>query len=233
MTTKNLQPITQELRDQGVRWIMFYGKPRLLARDLGEKFLYRYLLVVQPCVEDFLLNREGCGSVVLNSVTADNFEEIEQPIMIDLAKEGSDTTVTSIHHKGELPKYLLDAIEKYNNEPKERTPSDKKIYYFVNSKGEVITTVAQGDLSDKRRFEQNNFFSTEKEARMHSLRIQGMSVKNTAKEGGEFWYYGFFLEGVHKGCAWDAFCIEPKFKTKQEAENWGKKYSEAFKFFNK
>ena len=191
---------------------------------------YWYKLNINTCMN--VASTYCYCDILLATVTWSNILTLKQLKEI-IGEKGSNPTSICVSTQGAFPQYLLDAIEKYNNEPKKRTPSDKKIYYFVNSKGEVITTIAQGDLSDKRRFKQNNFFSTEKAARMHSLRIQGMGVKNTAKRGGEFWYYSFYLKRVGKGHAWDAFWVEPKFKTEQEAENWGAKYSEAFEFFNK
>lgn len=163
-------------------------------------------------------------------------KEMKEFIGVNPAKEGSDTTVTSIRHKGELPQYLLDAIEKYKNEPKERTPDDEKMYSFVMDTGGVVTFHAQGGLLDKRRLEQNNFFSTEKEARMHSLRIQGMGVKNTVKKGVDFWIWNFCEKEAkicNAGYVWEYYPTRPKFETKEEAESWGEKYAEAFKFFNK
>ena len=164
------------------------------------------------------------------------FDKNIPTISVDPAKENSDTSVTSIHHKGELPQYLLDAIEKYNNEPKKRTPDDGKLYYSINGRGGICANKADGMSIDINCFNQNNFFSTEKEARMHSLRIQGMGVKNTAKRGEAFYVWHYGDKEVHlynSKDSFEAFLMEPKFKTKEEAENWGEKYSDAFKFFNK
>jgi len=147
---------------------------------------------------------------------------------------GEDLKVGQIFKIGEDSKaYVYDA-----NKPKERTPDDGEIYYYVSGRGEVHVNKSEGRGIDEEFFTQNNFFSTEKEAKMHALRIEGMSVKNTAKKGDSFYVYDFAEKEIKywQPCMkskWDAYPLQPKSFSLREIKNWRDKYAEAFEFFNK
>jgi len=114
-----------------------------------------------------------------------------------------------------------------------RRPDDTRTYWCVSGNGRISRDNADGCDIDKQYFNMNNFFSTREEAEMHALRIEGLSVKNTAKEGEDFYIWSFRLGSACISFQWELGVLYPKFKTKKEAQEWGYRYAEAIKFLDK
>ena len=130
---------------------------------------------------------------------------------------------------------VLDGLKdmSYLDEPKEWPQVGDK-YWCVVVLGDVYDYVWSGDTFDIGCQKQNNICQTKKEAEIAVIRDRGMKVKNTAKKGEKFWVWDFgdnaprpIQAGWH-----DAYTLDRKFKTKEEAQAWGDEYSSAFIYLN-
>ena len=130
---------------------------------------------------------------------------------------------------------VLDGLKdmSYLDEPKE-WPRVGDSYWYMESEGYLQLSYWRNDRIDNSRKKQGNIYQTEKEGEIAVIRDRGMKVNNTAKKGEKFWVWDFgdnaprpIQAGWH-----DAYTLDRKFKTKEEAQAWGDEYSSAFIYFN-
>ena len=128
---------------------------------------------------------------------------------------------------------VLDGLKdmSYLDEPKEWPQVGDK-YWSAGEEGKVDYYRWSEDTFDIGCQKQNNIYQTEKEAEMAVIRDRGMKVKNTARRGETFWYWGFEDNRPHQSSWWEPHLMDRKFKTEKEAQAWGDEYSSAFIYFN-
>lgn len=129
-----------------------------------------------------------------------------------------------------LQEAVLDKDEVKNEEWKE---GDE--LFSVSCHGDILVYHFDDDIRDVARSlsKNNNLYHTYKEAEMASKRDRLMRVNNTAKKGEWFRVWNFSSKLVVDSKDWLIWASQPKFATKEEAEEWGKSAQEVFEFFNK
>jgi len=134
-----------------------------------------------------------------------------------------------------------DLIEKYAKKKKDRPEEDEE-YRFINKFGYMDMTIWLNDDADNHALSTGNCFwgkDKKKACEMYKLRLQSMAKAWIPKEGEECWYWNF-EHGVLKasdGFEQDYLFLWATsgacFRTKEECEEWGKKYSKAFEYLTK
>ena len=130
---------------------------------------------------------------------------------------------------------VLDELKdmSYLDEPKE-WPQVGDSYWCVGEEVKIDRHDWDEDAFDIGCKKQNNIYQTEEEGEMAVIKDRGMKVKNTAKKGEKFWVWDFGDNAIKLFQAgwYDAYTLDRKFKTEEEAQAWGDEYAEAFLYFN-
>ena len=117
-------------------------------------------------------------------------------------------------------------------ENKQWIPKIGQQFYVCTGDGGISIMNLCEVNQDKNYLKQNNVFKTKEEATMESL-FRESCVPNTGKEFEGFYIWNFYQNKVTIA---DNFGIlsQPKFATKEEAQEWGDKYAKVWiEKFNK
>jgi len=108
-------------------------------------------------------------------------------------------------------------------------------YYFLNAEGDILAETYTNEYFDKNCYAMGNMFRTEKEAKLHILRLISMANKWLPEDGKEYFFYNIGVREVHLN-KFDRNNLEDIgnyhigncHDTEEQAEEWGRTKSKAF-----
>lgn len=104
-------------------------------------------------------------------------------------------------------------------------PQEGDEVFYVNGFGDVIKHYSWKNNSEtKDLMNRGNFFQTQEEAQMYSLRIESLSKGFMPKEDEIFFYWDFDDNGPNEDFRPRIALLYPKFPTKEECQEWYDSY---------
>lgn len=118
-------------------------------------------------------------------------------------------------------------------EPKE-WPQELDRFWYVDNIGKVLFDYywKEPEHVTKMR-KRGNFFKTEEEAKMYSLRIESLSKGFMPEDNEIFWFWNFQYSEIWDGGGGKVFLLNPKFRTKEECQAWYDEYGKAWEYLLK
>jgi len=162
---------------------------------------------------------------------------------IDIRKEKNGYAVCVVNYDGKTALFhsytnknkseiikILDDLESRMDKEEWKVGDD---YFFVSASGLIKFDNWINDDTNKDRLIMDNVFKTKQEAKNHKLRLESLT-KQTAVEGEDFWIWNFNNRTAYNptdcnSTGWDEFIMDIKHKTKEQAEEWGKKYDKVWR----
>lgn len=116
--------------------------------------------------------------------------------------------------------------------PAKPWPQEGDDFYLVDENGEVCRdTYNDNDYECELKRKRGNFFRTQEEAKMYSLRIESLSKGFMPKVNEWFWEYDFYENKCQELMCVDfgnVDLFQPKFPTEEECQEWYNQYGESW-----